>query len=57
MADKHFDNLRIGFLGRLALALMAGVFVFISVSFLTNGLFPFFEFVIAGAVVYFIMRR
>ena len=44
-------------LRNLILAILGGAIVFILVSELTQGLFPFFEFLIAAIVVYFIARR
>ncbi len=42
---------------KVAFTLVVGVLVLILVSELSLGMFPFFEFSIAAAVVYFIARR
>ncbi|MDQ3219520.1 MAG: hypothetical protein ACR2M8_03970 [Pyrinomonadaceae bacterium] len=42
---------------RLALAVLGGLLTVVLISLLSHGLFPFLEFTIAAAVVYFIARR
>ena len=42
---------------KIVLAIFGGLVALILVSEFTSGLFPFFEFVIAAIIIYFIARR